>query len=155
MSRVNKVRRMMGWLLHEWFERGLEFALAGASIVNARATLFQTSDGHPLAPFLLSALEFLSRAPVMWTVFLAIVGASHMAIVLASFGRDWFPIRALACMIQTAVYVAVSAAIITGPAPHQAGERYYFTSWLAFLAAVALLSQALHSGRQHRGDVLG
>ena len=150
-----RVRRFLGWMLLEWHERGLEFAVAVATIINARATLFTTSEGRSLAPFLSSALDFLTREPTLWASFLATVGALHLMLVLLSFGRSWLFPRAIACMGQAMVYVAVSVAILTGPAPHQAGERYILTAWMTFWVGVALLTQAVAEWRETHKEARG
>lgn len=152
---LSRLRLLLGWMLHEWHKRGLEFAVAGASLINARATLFQTADGKPIAPFLSSALDFLAYQPVFWTVFLAAVGLVHMALVIASFGREWFWWRVGACATQALIYVGVSAAIVTGPAPHEAGERYFFTAWLAFWVAIALAVEARQPDKWAKGGFDG
>lgn len=150
LAKVARLRSYLGWMLQEWHERGLEFYVAGITIINARQTLFQDENGKPLAPFLSNAMNALTDNQPAWMLILAVMGCVHMGVVVLSFGRDWFKIRAVVCMIQAALYVAISTAILIGTAPKPVSERYFFTAWIAFWVAVAIGSQAASKERKAR-----
>lgn len=148
MKHLNKVRATLGYMLHQWHKRVGEFIIAGLTIINARAVLIEGPHGSSLAPFLASALDFLARKPLLWALLLGLIGIIHMAIILTSFGREWLGVRAMACMVQSLVYVGITIAIYTGPAPVEAGERYFFVAWCAFWVAVALGAEAIGKHRR-------
>ena len=152
MIGLELLRRRAAGGLHEVFERGLEFALAGATVINGRAALYDRPDGVPLAPYLYSALAWLSRHPSEWAALLFAAGVVYFFVLLNSMRSDRYLGRAVMGAVIFLIYVAISAAILTGTEPSQAAERYVWAACLAFLASVYLGAQAITEWRAARGD---
>ncbi len=138
-SSIERIRVGLGRLLQEWFERSMEFALACATLINARATMIQNADGR------------------WWALILCSIGSFHLVIVLRSLvlgmtqDRDCWRSRAIAAGLQAVMYIVVSVAVVTGPTPKQAGERYYLSAWMMFWVCVYLTSKAVPRKGVERG----
>lgn len=140
-----------GIILNTIFQRGLEFGLAGISIINGRAA-FGTIEGKPLAPFLFSALSQLSKEPYIWAISLIGVGMIHCVVLLWTFNSEKPRARAVIAFAQTIAYVTVSIAILTGKQPDMAAERYIWNGSLAFLCFVVLLARAISDAQPPQGE---
>ena len=143
----------LGIVLNLVYQRGLEMAIGGFSIINGRAALSSDMNERPLAPFLHSALSQLSREPYVWAIALIGIGLLHLIVISVSMFAKGTAARAAMAFIQTALYVAVVTAILTSKEPVMASERYAWNSCLAFLCFVVLTSRTI-SDRQKKGRVV-
>lgn len=143
-----RLRFVFAALLYDIFERGLEMALAGSAIINGRAVLITRPDGTPLAPFLSSALELLSRNAWTWAALLIVTGIVHLLILAASIRSDRVGGRAAMSGLLMLIYSTVTVAVLTGLEPRQAAERYAWSALLSFLCVVVLGGRAVS---RHRG----
>lgn len=136
------------------FERGLEIALAGSMIIDGRSVFAMRQSGEPLAPFLTSALKYLSPSPQIIAFFLILTGCLHLAILFFSVRSEKYLGRALmsALALLTYVAVAVAFAVATGLEPKQASERFAWLAVLAFVCVVHLGSRAVAKTRKQGGD---
>ena len=148
----NDCRHRLAAAWEEVFERGLEIALAGSMIIDGRAVFSTRLNGDPLAPFLTSAISYLSPMPQLIAFFLILVGCTHLLILLFSVRSDKYLGRALMSALALITYVGVGFAVLTGLEPKQASERFAWMAVLAFVCVVHLGSRALAKSRKKGGD---
>lgn len=148
-GRDRRLRLAAVW--EDAFERGLEIALAGSLIINGRSVFVARMNGEPLAPFLSSALSFLSPKPLIIAVFLILAGCLYLAVLFSSVRSDRHLGRALMSWVAMLTYAAISFAVLTGFEPKQSAERFGWWAVLAFLCAVRLGSRAIAENRK-KGD---
>lgn len=145
MTRIETVRRKLGArvgiFLVELFERGLEVALAGITVINGHNALSVDANGAPLAPFLNSALRQLSYSSSDWAITLMGFGALHLVVLLFSIRRVMTPLRLVLAVGSFFVYVAVATAVLTGAYRFVAAERYLWSAAMSLLCSVALFLQ--------------
>lgn len=145
----------LGYFLNLLFQRGLEFALAMVTIINGRAALSSDLGARPLAPFLHSALSQLSHEPYVWSLFLISIGTVHLLVLLGTLFGKRTAKRAIMAFIQTAVYVAITTAILTSDEPIQSAERYAMSAAMAFLCFVVLTARTISEMAKQGGSLNG
>ncbi len=145
-----RLRLAAAW--EDVFERGLEIALAGSMIIDGRSVFATRQSGEPLAPFLTSALNYLSPSPQIVAVFLILAGCLYLAILGFSVRSEKYLGRALMSALALLTYVAVAFAVATGLEPNQAAERFAWLATLAFVCVVHLGSRAVAKIRKKGGD---
>jgi len=137
--------------LEDVFERGLEIGLAGSLIIDGRSVFAMRTSGEALAPFLTSALKYLSPSSQIVAFFLILSGCLHLAILGFSVRSDKYLGRALMSALALLTYVAVGFAVVTGLEPKQAAERFAWAAVLAFICTVYLGSRAVAKNRKKDG----
>lgn len=147
------MRLRLATALENVFERGLEIALAGNMIIDGRSVFAMRQNGEPLAPFLSSALKFLSPNPQIEAFFLIMVGCLHLIILGFSVRSDKYTGRALMSALALFTYVAVAFAVVTGLEPNQAAERFAWSAVMAFVCVVYLGSRAVAKACKKGGDI--
>lgn len=152
-SHTLRARLGLGDFLNRLFDMGLEFCLAVILVVNGRAALYSGQAHHKsVAPFLSSALRFLSPDARWLGATLALLGALQGILVLHSAwnkGQN-FLARTFFCGVGMLFYAAISVSVVTGTEPPIAAERYEANAAFFFFGCVVLAGRALPLSRSAR-----
>lgn len=142
-ARFDLAGECLGILLNLLHQRGLEFSLAGASVINGRSALIEDGSGNALAPFLHSALSQLSKQPYVWAVLLIGIGLLHFIVLIGTLTSKRTLKRAVMAFVQAGAYVAITTAILTSTRESGGAERYAWSAVLSFLCFVVLTSRTI------------
>lgn len=117
-----------------------EAALAVNGAFNAFLTVTVDSSGHPIAPFMMSSLKYLSLDQNYWMLLLMIYsGMTMLALVHGQMTGNAYAIRSVVQVGGTMFQAIVAVAIFTSPMAPAAGLRYAITAIWTFLIAVVLI----------------
>jgi len=149
MRYIECVRLLVGVYVDRLYENGLMVALTLGLLINGRAALYSANRSHAsVAPFLNSALKFLSPNPV-WEGWFFIGFSAVLGLVTACYvfwEHRMMGTRIFLAFLGMAVYIGVSVAIVTGTEPPIAAERYEVAAFLFFVAFIVNLSRFLGKG---------
>lgn len=133
----------------------LEWILGLTALAHSwRASIVQP-DGTPLAPFLSSALRYLSFDRPLWVAALAASGALGLVCLTVGARHNSFllpraAVAGLQCVIWTAIVAAILTAVPPGATPVAASIGYIVAAHGAFLNTFVLTIQYLKDRQEAR-----
>ena len=116
----------------------MEFALGVSALINA-AQVTAFDGGQPMAPFLYSAMKWLSWGGIVWWVCLVFyAGASLVSLVTGLATGNHCRLRGIVSMIGCVLWTIVAVAIMTSSAHPLTGARYALAAFCSYAVALIL-----------------
>lgn len=137
-TRIEAARKRFSQFALEWFERGLEFALAAGTFANGVLVFGQRRDGSSLAPYLSSALSYLSYEPRQWAITLFFISLVYHVVLIHSIYRETLKLRLAMASMLFLFYLVVAVTVLTGDESFVGSIRYFISAGLALGATTAL-----------------
>lgn len=116
----------------------MEFALSVSAFINA-FQVFSADNGRTMAPFLSSALKWLSWGGLVWWAVLVFYACTSMIALVSGLATgNHCRLRGIVSMIGCVLWTIIAAAIFTGASHPLTGARYALAAFCSWMVALIL-----------------